>query len=73
MENPGIQEVINALNILLEVDILTDVERSFINECKECKNPVEYLQKSLDDYYPVAISIYQKLEKFYNDTEEKNK
>ena len=70
MENPGNKEVIDALNTILEGNILTKEENVFIIDCINNPTPLYFLQKSLSNSNQIAISIYTKLEKYYNQIEE---
>jgi hypothetical protein len=70
MENPANKEVIDALNTILEGNMLSDQEKEFIIDCINNSTPIDFLQKSLLDSDQNAISIYSKLEKYYNEIEE---
>ena len=71
METPGNKEVIDALNtVFLNGYDLTDKENEFILDCINNINTIEYLQSNIQNMTPVAISIYNKLEKLYNELEE---
>ena len=67
MEN---KEIIDALNTILEANILSDQEKVFIMDCINNPTPIDFLQKSLLNSDQNAISIYTKLEKHYNEIEE---
>ena len=70
MENPANKEVIDALNTILEGNMLSDHEKEFIIDCINNPTPIDFLQKSLINSEEIAISIYSKLEKHYNENEE---
>jgi hypothetical protein len=70
MENPANKEVVDALNTILEGNMLSDEEKVFIMDCVNNPDPIDFLQKSLLDSDQNAISIYSKLEKYYNEIEE---
>ena len=72
MESPTNIEVIHALKTILEANILGDSEIDFINECINNDNPTLFLQNNLRKEESVAISIYSKLDNYYNEIE-KNK
>lgn len=72
MERPSNSEVIDALKTILEANILGDSEIDFINECINNDNPIMFLQNNLNKEESVAISIYNKLDIYYNEIE-KNK
>ena len=71
MENPENKEVIDALNVILEGNMLSNIEKEFIVDCINNSNPIEFLQKNILNSDPNAISIYNKLEKYYNDLDQK--
>jgi len=70
MENSANKEVIDALNTILEGNMLSDEEKEFIIDCINNPDPIDFLQKSLLNSSQNAISIYSKLEKYYNEIEE---
>ena len=70
MENPANKEVIDALNTILEGNMLSDHEKEFIIDCINNPTPIDFLQQSLLNSEKIAISIYSKLEKHYNENEE---
>ena len=71
MENPDNKEVIDALNtVFLSGYDLSEEENEFILDCINSPNAIDYLRSNLESKNIVAISIYNKLEKLYNEMEE---
>lgn len=71
MENPDNKEVIDALNeVFLSGYNLSEEENEFILDSINTPNTIEYIKSNIESRNPIAISIYQKLEKLYNELEE---
>ena len=47
MENPANKEVIDALNTILEGNMLSDHEKEFIIDCINNPTPIDFLQKRI--------------------------
>jgi len=57
-------DIIDACKILAEQEnILSPIEKEFINDCIASENPELYIQVSIDYKVPVLISILEKIEK----------
>ncbi len=57
-------DIIEACKILAEQEnILSPIEKEFINDCITSENPELYIQVSIDYKVPVLISILEKIEK----------
>jgi hypothetical protein len=71
MENPSNKEVIDALNVVfLSGYNLTQEENEFILDSINNPNTIEFIKSNIENKNPTAISIYEKLEKLYNEMEE---
>lgn len=71
MENPSNKEVIDALNVVfLSGYNLTQEENEFILDSINNQNTIEFIKTNIENKNPIAISIYEKLEKLYNEMEE---
>lgn len=71
MENPSNKEVIDALNIVfLSGYNLSEKEKEFILDSINNPNTIEFIKSNIENNNLIAISIYQKLEKLYNEMEE---
>lgn len=58
------EQVIDAIDVIINNNILSEEEIEFMNECKKSDNPVQFLQYHLYIKNKNALSIFYKLEQF---------
>ena len=57
-------EFMEAIDIIISKNVLDQEEIIFMNLCKKSNDPIGFLQDSLKVKNKVAISIFEKLEKY---------
>jgi hypothetical protein len=62
------EQVIDAIDIIINKNILSEEEIEFMNECKKSDNPIQFLQYNLYTQNKHALSIFYKLEQFENES-----
>lgn len=58
------EQVIDAIDVIINNNILNEEEIEFMNQCKKSENPVQFLQYNLYTQNKNALSIFHKLEQF---------